>query len=412
MRPQHSEWLREYEQYIVSHQDILEMLAAQDKADFDENLRDDQMKHFVEFKDRLDRWFLENDATPFPSVKVGSRKSAGSVRSVVSSRQSTRSGSSVTMAKAQENQRKAELLARAHALREKKLIEEEKLKIKLKEEEFQLRTEINVSDARAAVLEELERSEQEDEDILTGFVNLGTVDESVPQKQVASTPKGVTFNVEVPEFVPAAVKGQQRETEKQQFKFEHSGSTSLDLGRQVQASCSPRLQDSGHDHNPITVQDRGNAVQGKQDSYDGANHMYSYSNAMETSQGNRHDRRLFDASIVDGLMPSQGRQCGHHVSDNGLMQGNLSSSSVQMDSVVKELRKPASDLKKFSGDPLEYRRFLRQYNARVVSNTKTSDERLNFLEQFTDGEANKIVAGYSCLEADVGYPAALARHFS
>jgi hypothetical protein len=79
-----------------------------------------------------------------------------------------------------------------------------------------------------------------------------------------------------------------------------------------------------------------------------------------------------------------------------------------MDSVVKELRKPASDLKKFSGDPLEYRRFLRQYNARVVSNTTTSDERLNFLEQFTDGEANKIGAGYSCLEADVGYPAALA----
>ena len=55
-------------------------------------------------------------------------------------------------------------------------------------------------------------------------------------------------------------------------------------------------------------------------------------------------------------------------------------------------------------NPLKFRRFLRQFNSRVVPNTDDDEERLSFLEQFTKGEPNKIV---SHLDGTVGYQAAL-----
>jgi hypothetical protein len=50
---------------------------------------------------------------------------------------------------------------------------------------------------------------------------------------------------------------------------------------------------------------------------------------------------------------------------------------------------------------------MRQFNSRIVANTLTNEERMNYLEQYTSGEANKIVLGYSTLDSDKGYPAVL-----
>lgn len=44
---------------------------------------------------------------------------------------------------------------------------------------------------------------------------------------------------------------------------------------------------------------------------------------------------------------------------------------------------------------------------RVCANTSSYEERLNFLLQFTSGEANRIVTGYSHLDAERGYLQAL-----
>ena len=66
-------------------------------------------------------------------------------------------------------------------------------------------------------------------------------------------------------------------------------------------------------------------------------------------------------------------------------------------SVVKRLSRPKIELQKFSGDPLQFSRFLRQFNSKVVTNTDCDDERLNYLEQFTTGEPHKIVVGMSYL---------------
>jgi hypothetical protein len=76
-------------------------------------------------------------------------------------------------------------------------------------------------------------------------------------------------------------------------------------------------------------------------------------------------------------------------------------------SVVRHLRKPVTELSKFSGDPLEYKRFMRQFKTKILCNTDDDDERLNYLEQYTAGEAQKIVSGLSYLDASVAYTAVL-----
>ena len=70
--------------------------------------------------------------------------------------------------------------------------------------------------------------------------------------------------------------------------------------------------------------------------------------------------------------------------------------------VVRHLNKPISDLQKFSGNPLEYHKFMRQFKSKVLSNCDDVDEQLNFLEQYTTGEAHRIIVGYSYLDAVKG----------
>ena len=56
---------------------------------------------------------------------------------------------------------------------------------------------------------------------------------------------------------------------------------------------------------------------------------------------------------------------------------------------------------------MDYQRFIRQFNTKVCANTSSYEERSNFLLQFTSGEANRIVTGYSHFNAEAGYKAAL-----
>ena len=76
-------------------------------------------------------------------------------------------------------------------------------------------------------------------------------------------------------------------------------------------------------------------------------------------------------------------------------------------SMVHNLKKPVMDIKKFDGNPTEYKRFLRQFETKVSVHCDNDDERMNFLEQYTMGEPHKIVCGLSYLDASVGYAKAL-----
>ncbi|CAG2202264.1 unnamed protein product [Mytilus edulis] len=85
------------------------------------------------------------------------------------------------------------------------------------------------------------------------------------------------------------------------------------------------------------------------------------------------------------------------------------SAETAFQSMVQHLRKPTPEIRKFSGNPLEYRKFLRQFESKVVLNCEQGDEKMNYLEQMTFGEAHKIVSSYRPLPGDRAYEASM-RH--
>ena len=72
-----------------------------------------------------------------------------------------------------------------------------------------------------------------------------------------------------------------------------------------------------------------------------------------------------------------------------------------------ELNKPKAEIQNFNGNPMDYNRVLRQFNNRISHKTDSYEERMNFLLQFTTGEVHRIVIGYSHLDSERGYKAAL-----
>ena len=71
------------------------------------------------------------------------------------------------------------------------------------------------------------------------------------------------------------------------------------------------------------------------------------------------------------------------------------------------MNKPKAEIQKFEGNPMDYQRFIRQFNSNVCANANSYEDRLVFLLQFNSGEAKIIVTGYSHLNAEAGYKAAL-----
>ncbi|CAC5382829.1 unnamed protein product [Mytilus coruscus] len=82
----------------------------------------------------------------------------------------------------------------------------------------------------------------------------------------------------------------------------------------------------------------------------------------------------------------------------------------EVESIPKKsdiVQKPAVNYNKFGGNPLEYRKFYRQFQARIVANTDNEEEKMTYLEQFTYGEASKVVSGFSHLIGEHAYSAAI-----
>ena len=75
------------------------------------------------------------------------------------------------MEKLKEQQRKAELIARASALSQRRELEEAKLRLKLKEEELEIKTEIEITDAKTKSIEELEKGVLQDIEIEESLQN-------------------------------------------------------------------------------------------------------------------------------------------------------------------------------------------------------------------------------------------------
>jgi len=96
------------------------------------------------------------------------------------------------------------------------------------------------------------------------------------------------------------------------------------------------------------------------------------------------------------------------VLDASNADSDVGSTSNVMPALIKRLNRPKIDMHKFNGSPMEYRRFMRQLQSQVFVNCETDDEKLNYLDQYTTGEPNKIVHGYSYLNATRGLRLTLA----
>lgn len=64
------------------------------------------------------------------------------------------------------------------------------------------------------------------------------------------------------------------------------------------------------------------------------------------------------------------------------------------------------EIRRFAGDSLELRKFVRQFTVKKVQTSDTEDEKKNFLEQFTLGEAQNVVSVFSHFSGKYAYRAA------
>ncbi|KAH3752289.1 hypothetical protein DPMN_186905 [Dreissena polymorpha] len=101
----------------------------------------------------VEQWFMEQS-----QGRTGTKSDGKSVRISVK----TDVSSHLSIERVKEDQRMAEVLARQEAFKQKRTIAEETLRLKLKEEELEIQTEINVSDAKSRILADLEKSILED----------------------------------------------------------------------------------------------------------------------------------------------------------------------------------------------------------------------------------------------------------
>ena len=81
--------------------------------------------------------------------------------------------------------------------------------------------------------------------------------------------------------------------------------------------------------------------------------------------------------------------------------------SELMSSHLQRMSLPPNELKKFSGDVVEYRLWVGAFDARIDSKIQDDNEKLHYLDQFTSGVPNQIVRGCMFLRSD-GYKQARA----
>ncbi len=86
-----------------------------------------------------------------------------------------------------------------------------------------------------------------------------------------------------------------------------------------------------------------------------------------------------------------------------LQQNNLT--AMLLEQQVKASL-PARSIKPYDGNPLEFHRFMRAFKHGVIDKTQNDIDRMSYLEQYTIGEANRLIQGL--LRKSDGFPHAMA----
>jgi hypothetical protein len=80
----------------------------------------------------------------------------------------------------------------------------------------------------------------------------------------------------------------------------------------------------------------------------------------------------------------------------------------QISDIATALALPLPEVPKFMGDPLEFNTFMLAFNARIVSRTTNSADRLYYLQQHLDGEPNELIGGCFYMDPYAGYREAMS----
>ena len=164
----YSLWMDKYEAFLEKHQNIMANIRPDDKEQYIA-VFEERNRCLNDVKAFLENYFLAiHKEWKQELLNVHNTKGSKTVRSRHSSSEhsssrhsSTSSRASISSQKIKEEQKRAELETKMKALEKRKHLELAKLRLKLEEEEFQLSTDIAISDAKYQVL-----NQYEDEDYI------------------------------------------------------------------------------------------------------------------------------------------------------------------------------------------------------------------------------------------------------
>ena len=449
------QWLILFDQFMDTNEEYRELLDTGEKEDHDKNMGVSCLTALPAFKAYAEKYMLKCQPKP-ASVSVcpqDSASQAGRAGKSNVSKHSRTSVSSVTSSILRERQKKAELEARSQTMEERHKIELEKLHLKMREEKLTLKTELDVSNAKSSVLDSFmqTRSQVGFSDTEMNRVDHGcNENDNVENESVMSkcSRKGVLVSQQ-PRCSPSLVPPPSIDPPVPSSSFGIQGQVqSTEMLPQSHEMCAPYGAPPGVRDKSSNVEFANHSPIISTPCFSGPTKNVAFGSMLDIPVSyapappiQTYDTRPYSSS-THRPVPEVAQQVAPPLQMHtpcappewympptspvplappaGQFQDGIGQNAPYMNypsqsataamnessaQLARLLRKPSSEIKKFSGDPMDYKRFLRQFNSRVVVNADTEEECMNYLEQFTDGEAHRVVCGFGHL--DNGYHAAL-----
>ncbi|XP_035657338.1 uncharacterized protein LOC118403009 [Branchiostoma floridae] len=385
-------WRETYEELKEAHREYQLTLSPEQAEEDNKQWAADKFESAEIFYHEVERWMdISTDHTePLgadglsltvkPSDSVSHTGSLG--RRSVQSRTSTAS-------RVDSEIKRLELMVQATALQERLALERKSLEIEQEKQLLAIRTEISVEDAKIKMFKDMEEQE------LRGDKHGG---EEHPKW------RSPVLDPNILSYVPRQVKQEEQGhsalwtvTDKTRQKREYSNSERRDHNLGYSALRMP----SGRTlyQPPVrTPQQPPNAT----------NDMLQTSTTLppEPKQNISVSKGL--PQHVDNVVSQQRSEQGNTVTTTPeeFLQG-LVSAQAEVTKLMVEHNKQASlptrAISVFDGDPLKYTTFVRAFKHAIEDKTSDAEDRLSYLQQYTRGEAKKIVDSCFLMDPEEGF---------
>ena len=371
-------FISRYKLLLKIHEEVQACLVSEKDRNKDDEYFQAPQQIFVKLLENVKGWLFER------GVKMPTRQAKGKEETQVAPQVLDTSSVSVSVSeqmsviRAEAKARWAELKARTELFQETRKLEEEKLKLRLSEEEMKLKTELKIAEARSKVFEnENTESDGEPERTCVWAARQG----EPHSNPVGTEPDKHNMREKKAERVVTGIVKQ---------KAKVVSSTSDEKQRE-------NVGDRSSENKSEPEQKQANADVSSEDKQP---RLQQFSRNWNVKAPTFTPAAVHPGPVSDQHRPVDGSVMSPQIS---MSFSTPSSSGTGYHSdpimnVVQELRKPQVEIQPFSGDPLTYLKFIRQFNAKVVVNASSDAEKLTYLEQFTTGEAKKIVNGYCNLD--------------